>query len=152
MKIAVIFFLLACSCAAQMVSAPQPQQPVCQNGKPYLTGKVAFLVGSCPYDKPKVEPWDGKKDHFFTFGNGERALHPDKKSWVIFTAVHAGLWASTVMAVKNKNASHEEAHSEYPAVIFMTGMDTFFFKTVSPAIPTGIAIFGITHYSIAAAK
>jgi hypothetical protein len=67
--------------------------------------------------------WNRQPDHFFTFGNARRALHPDKKSWMLFAAAHAGMWASTVIAARNHRTSMEGAHSEYPAAAFMTGID-----------------------------
>jgi hypothetical protein len=99
-----------------------------------------------------TERWDGRPDHFFTFGNARRALHPDKKSWMLFAAAHAGMWASAVIAVRNHRTSKEEAHSEYPAVAFMTGMDLLVFKTISPSLSVGPAIYAMFHYSRAAAR
>ena len=99
-----------------------------------------------------TERWNGQPDHFFTFGNARRALHPDKKSWLLFAAAHAGMWASTAIAVRNHRTSHEEAHSEYPAVAFMTGIDLLVFKTISPALSVGPPVYAMIHYSRAAAK
>jgi hypothetical protein len=99
-----------------------------------------------------TERWNRQTDHFFTFGNARRALHPDKKSWMLFAAAHAGMWASTVIAVRNHRTSKEEAHSEYPAAAFMTGMDLLVFKTISPSLSVGPAIYAMVYYSRAAAR
>lgn len=120
------------------------------NGKP-CPEWLHSLIGQYPPVKVS-ERWDGQPDHFFTFGDAQRALHPDKKSWMLFTVAHAGMWASTVIAVRNHRTSGEEAHSEFPAVAFMTGMDFLFFKTVSPSLSVGTPVYAMIHYSRAAAK
>jgi hypothetical protein len=99
-----------------------------------------------------TERWNRQPDHFFTFGNARRALHPDKKSWMLFAAAHAGMWASAVIAARNHRTSREDAHSEYPAAAFMTGMDLLVFKTISPSLSVGPAIFAMFHHSKAAAR
>jgi hypothetical protein len=136
-----------------LVDAPSAtQQSTCtqKNGKP-CPEWVHKLIG--PYPAIDVsEPWSGRPDHFFTFGDARRVLHPDKKSWLLFTAAQAGRWASAVIAVRNHRTSHEEAHSEYPAVAFMTGMDFLAFKTISPALSVGAPVYAMIHYSRAATK
>jgi hypothetical protein len=112
---------------------------------------VHKLIGRYP-PIDLTERWNRQPDHFFTFGNARRALHPDKKSWMLFTAAHAGMWASAVIAVRNHRTSKEEGHSEYPAAAFMTGMDLLVFKTISPSLSVGPAIFAMFHYSKAAAR
>ena len=108
----------------KLVDAPSVthQSDCIQNaGKP-CPEWVHKLIG--PYPPIDVtERWNRQPDHFFTFGNARRALHPDKKSWMLFAVAHAGMWASTVIAVRNHRTSKEEGHSEYPAAAFMTGMD-----------------------------
>ncbi|HTT25037.1 MAG TPA: hypothetical protein VMG82_39345 [Candidatus Sulfotelmatobacter sp.] len=139
--------------APNLVDAPSTtQQTTCtqKNGKP-CPAWVHKLIGEYP-PVEVTERWNGQPDHFFTFGNTRRALHPDKKSWMLFTLTHAGLWASTVVAVGNQQTSKEHGHSEYPATAFMTGMDLLLFKTISPALSVGPAIYGTVHYSKAAAK
>jgi hypothetical protein len=113
---------------------------------------VHKLIGQYPPVREVPEVWNHQPDHFFTVGNGRRALHPDKKSWLLFTAAHAGMWAAAVVAVSRHRTSHEEAHSEYPAVAFMTGLDFLFFKTLSPALSVGPPVYATVHYSLAAAK
>jgi hypothetical protein len=139
--------------ATKLVDAPSvTQQSNCtQNtGKP-CPEWVHKLIGRYP-PIDVSERWNRQPDHFFTIGNGRRALHPDKKSWMLFTAAHVGMWASTVIAVRNHRTSKEEAHSEYPAVAFMTGMDLLAFKTISPSLSVGPAIYAMFHYSRAAAR
>lgn len=121
-----------------------------KNGKP-CPEWVHKLIGQYP-PIDISERWNGQPDHFFTFGNARRALHPDKKSWLLFAVAHAGMWASTVVAVKNHRTSGEEAHSEYPAVAFLTGFDLLIFKTISPALSVGPPVYAMFHYSRAAAK
>jgi hypothetical protein len=137
----------------KLLDAPSvTQQSNCtQNtGKP-CPEWVHKLIGRYP-PIDVSERWNRQPDHFFTFGNARRALHPDKKSWMRFAAAHAGMWASTVIAVRNHRTSKEEAHSEYPAVAFMTGMDFLVFKTISPSLSVGPAIYAMVHYSRAAAR
>ena len=141
------------SMPAELADAPSAtQQSSCtqKNGKP-CPEWLHKLIGQYPPIDVR-ERWDGQADHFFTFGNARRALHPDKKSWMLFAAAHAGMWASAVIAVRNHRTSHEEAHSEYPAVAFMTGMDLLVFKTISPALSVGPPVYSMIHYSRAAAK
>lgn len=140
---------------AQTTLADAPsvtQQSNCtqNSGKP-CPEWVHKLIGRYP-TIDVTERWNRQPDHFFTFGNARRALHPDKKSWMLFAAAHAGMWASTVIAVRNHRTSKEEAHSEYPAAAFMTGMDLLVFKTISPSLSVGPAIYATVHYSRAAAK
>jgi len=138
--------------AADMIDTPSAVQASCteKNGKP-CPEWVHKLIGRYPpVDVP--ERWNGQPDHFFTIGNARRALHPDKTSWMLFAVAHAGMWASTVVAVRNHRTSLEEAHSEYPAAAFMTGMDLLLFKTISPALSVGPAAYATVHYSRAAAR
>jgi hypothetical protein len=137
----------------KLVDAPSvTQQSNCtQNTGEPCPEWVHKLIGQYP-PIDVTERWKGQPDHFFTFGNARRALHPDKKSWLLFTAAHAGMWASTVIAVRNHRTSKEEAHSEYPAAAFMTGMDLLVFKTISPSLSVGPAIYAMFHYSRAAAR
>jgi hypothetical protein len=121
------------------------------NGKP-CPEWVHRLIGQYPPVKEVSEHRNRQPDHFFTLGNAQRALHPDKKSWMLFTLAHAGMWASTVVAVRNHQTTMEEAHSEYPAVAFMTGMDFMFFKTVSPSISVLPPVYAMIHYSKVTAK
>lgn len=135
-----------------LADAPSATQSTCteKNGKP-CPEWVHKLIGQYP-PIDQTERWNGQSDHFFSFGNTRRALHPDKKSWMLFAAAHAGLWASTVIAVRNHQTSKEQAHSEYPAAAFMTGLDLLIFKTFNPALSIGPPVFGMVHYSRAAAK
>lgn len=134
----------------QLPNAPSAVQ-TCQNGKSFAKGATAKLVGSCPFDK-RYENWDGAPDGFFHFGDSNRWLHPMKKSYAIFFVAHVGLWAATAVAVHKHLTSREEAHSEYPAVAAMTGLDFLVFKTVSPSLSVGAPVYGMIHYSIAAAR
>ena len=137
----------------ELVDTPSAiQQTTCieKNGKP-CPEWLQKLIGQYP-PIDVSERWNGQLDHFFTIGNGRRALHPDKKSWILFTAAHAGMWASTVVAVRNYRTSKEEGHSEFPAVAFMTGFDLLAFKTLSPAISIGPPVDATIHYSRAAAR
>ena len=68
-------------------SATQQSSCIQKNGKP-CPEWVHKLIGQYP-PVDRSEPWDGRRDHFFTFGNARRTLHPDKKSWVLFTAAQA---------------------------------------------------------------
>ena len=138
---------------AKLVDAPSATQEsncIQNTGKP-CPEWVHKLIGRYP-PIDVTERWNRQPDHFFTFGNARRALHPDKKSWMLFAAAHVGMWASTVIAVRNHRTSKEEAHSEYPAAAFMTGMDLLVFKTISPALSVGPAIYATFHYSRAAAR
>lgn len=109
------------------------------------------LIGQFPRSDVS-EHWNGHPDHFFTFGNARRALHPDKKSWMVFTLAHAGMWAAAVTAVRNNRSSGQEAHSGYPAVAFLTGLDFLVFKMASPALSVGPPIYATIQYSKTAAK
>ncbi|HKV81793.1 MAG TPA: hypothetical protein VJP02_26835 [Candidatus Sulfotelmatobacter sp.] len=144
---------LPMSTPTNLADAPSvTQQANCthNSGKP-CPEWVHRLIGRYPpFDV--TERWNGPSDHFFTFGNARRALHPDKKSWMLFAAAHAGMWASTVVAVRNHRTSKEEGHSEYPAAAFMTGIDLLVFKTISPSLSVGPAIYAMFHYSRAAAR
>jgi hypothetical protein len=121
-----------------------------RNGKP-CPEWLHKLIGQYPPAAAR-ERWNGRPDGLFTIGNGRRALHPDKKSWMLFAAAHAGMWASTVMAVRNFPTSREQADSEYPAAAVLTGMDLLLFKTISPALPLGPPVYAMIHYSRAALK
>lgn len=137
----------------QLADAPSvTQQSNCtqNNGKPCPEWMHKLIGQYPPIDV--TERWNKQPDHFFTIGNARRALLPDKKSWMLFAAAHAGIWASTVIAVRNHRTSKEEGHSEYPAVAFMTGMDLLAFKTISPSLSVAPAIYGMVHYSRAAAR
>jgi hypothetical protein len=139
--------------SAELADAPSATQ---ESNCTQNTGKpcpewVHKLIGRYP-PIDVTERWNRQPDHFFTFGNARRALHPDKKSWMLFAAAHAGMWASAVVAVRNHRTSREEGHSEYPAAAFMTGIDLLVFKTISPSLSVGPAIYATFHYSRAAAK
>lgn len=121
-----------------------------KNGKPCPEWLHKLIGRYPPIDVS--ERWNGQPDHFFTFGNARRALHPDKKSWMLFTVAQAGMWASAVIAVRNHRTSKEEAHSEYPAMAFVTGMDFLVFKTISPSLSVGPPVYAMIHYSRSAAK
>ena len=121
-----------------------------RDGKP-CPEWVHKLVGQYPAHDI-TEKWNRQPDHFFALGNGRRALHPDKKSWMIFTLAHAGLWASMATSVRNQRASLEDASSAYPAVAALTGLDFVFFKTINPAMSVGPPVYGMVHYIRAAAK
>lgn len=141
------------STATTLADAPSvTQQSNCtqNSGKP-CPEWVHKLIGRYP-PIDVTEHWNRQPDRFFTIGNGRRALHPDKKSWMLFAAAHAGMWASTVVAVRNHRTSKDAAHSEYPAAAFMTGMDLLVFKTISPSLSVGPAIYAMVHYSRAAAR
>lgn len=140
------------SMPADLADAPSAtRQSNCtqKNGKP-CPEWLHKLIGQYP-PIDVTEHWNGRPDHFFTFGNARRALHPDKKSRMLFAAAHAGMRASAAIAVRNHRTSHEEAHSEYPAVAFMTGIDLLV-KTISPALSVGPPVCSMIHYSRAAAK
>jgi hypothetical protein len=136
----------------KLFDAPSAVQSSCtqRNGKP-CPAWLHKLVGQYPPVAAR-ERWNGKPDGLFTIGNGRRALHPDKKCWMLFAAAHAGMWASTVMAVRNFPASKEQADSEYPAAAVLTGMDLLLFKTINPALPLGPPVYAMVHYSRAASK
>jgi hypothetical protein len=121
-----------------------------RNGKP-CPEWLHKLIGQYPPIDVR-ERWNGQPDHFFAIGKGRRVLHPDKKSWMLFAVAHAGMWASTVVAVRDYPSSKEKADSEYPAVAFLTGMDLLVFKTFSPALPDGPPAYAMIHYSRAATK
>ncbi len=131
-------------------SATQPTPCTQKNGRP-CSGWLHTLIGQYPPSHVS-EQWDGQPDRFISIGNGRRALHPDKKSWLLFAMAHAGMWASTVIAVKDFPASKETADSEYPAVAVLTGMDLLLFKTFSPAMSLGPPVYGMIHYSRAASN
>jgi hypothetical protein len=135
------------------VDAPSTIQPsTCtQNNGKTCPEWLHKLIGQYPpVNVP--EQWDGQTDGFFTIGNGRRALHPDKKSWMLFAVAHAGMWASTAIAVRNYPRSKEQANSEYPAAAALTGMDLLLFKTINPALPLGPPVYAMIHYSRAASK
>jgi hypothetical protein len=138
--------------SAELADAPSATQ---ESNCTQNTGKcpewVHRLIGRYP-PIDMTERWNRQPDHFFTFGNARRTLHRDKTSWMLFAAAHAGMWAPTVIAVRNHRTSKEEAHSEYPAAAFMTGIDLLVFKTISPSLSVGSAIYATFHYSRAAAK
>lgn len=119
------------------------------NGKP-CSGLLRKLIGKYP-PVNSHEQWSGRPDPFFTIGDGDRALHPDKTSWIIFAALHAGMWASAVAGVRN-SVSNQPANSAYPAAAALTGMDLLIFKTLSPAISVGPPVYAIVRYSTAASK
>src|SRR6516225_5082230 len=80
------------STPADLADAPSAtQQSSCtqKSGKPCPEWLHKLIRQYPPIDVS--ERWDGQPDHFFTFGNARRALHPDKKSWLLFTAAHAGM-------------------------------------------------------------
>ena len=136
--------------AVDAPSATQHSTCIQNNGKacPEWLHK---LIGQYPPVEVR-EQWNGRPDGFFTIGTGQRALHPDKKSWMLFALAHAGMWASTVMAVRDFPSSKEQARSEYPAVAALTGMDLLLFKTISPAMAVGPTVYAMVHYSRAASK
>jgi hypothetical protein len=135
---------------ADVPSATQESNCTQNTGKP-CPEWVHKLIGRYP-PIDVTERWNRQPDHFFTFGNARRVLHPDKKSRMLFAAAHPGMWASAVIAVKNHRTSKEEGHSEYPAAAFMTGMDLLVFKTISPSLSVGPATYAMFHYSKAAAR
>jgi hypothetical protein len=151
---AVLLLVLASMARSQTVQtmtvpdAPQPQPqtiPLCQNGQPYQTGAIAKLAGSCPFDKRVSQP-RYEKDHLWSFGDGERVLHPDKVSWAVCLGMEGGAIASTVWAVERHRTSHEEAHSEYPVMIAATGVNVLLFKTMSPLMVVGVDAYRMVHY------
>jgi hypothetical protein len=131
-------------------SATQPSTCTQNNGKA-CPERLHKLIGQYPPVEVS-ERWNGRPDGFFTLGNSRRALHPENKSWMLFAVAHAGMWASTAIAVRNYPRSKEQARSEYPAVAALTGMDLLLFKTISPALPLGPPVYAMIHYSRAAAK
>jgi hypothetical protein len=139
--------------SANPVDAPSAIQPsTCtQNNGKTCPEWLHRLIGQYP-PVAAHERWNGQADGFFTIGNGRRALRPDKKSWMLFAVAHAGMWASTAMAVRDFPRSKEQATSEYPAAAALTGMDLLLFKTISPALPVGPPIYAMIHYSRAASK
>jgi len=144
---------LSATTTTDPVDAPSATPPTTcaeKNGKP-CPEWLHKLIGQYPPIEMS-ERWNGQSDHFFTLGNGRRTLHPDKKSWMLFTLAQAGMWASTVVAVRDHRTSQEQASSEYPAVAFMTGMDFLLFKTISPAFSVGPPVYAMVHYSRAAEK
>jgi hypothetical protein len=131
-------------------SATQHSTCTLNDGKP-CPEWLRTLIGQYP-PVHVSERWNGQPDGFFTMGNGRRGLHPDKKSWMLFAVAHAGMWASTAIAVKNYPRSKEQANSEYPAVAALTGVDLLLFKTINPALPLGPPIYAMIHYSRAASR
>ena len=61
MKTLLMFSILFClPVMAQEIPDVPSQVQTCQNGQPYKTGKLATLIGSCPFDKkpePKALTW-----------------------------------------------------------------------------------------------
>jgi hypothetical protein len=155
---AVLLLVLASMARSQTVQTvtvpvapePQPQStPLCQNGAPYQTGATARLVGSCPFDRQVYGPRpDGEivRDHLWSFGDGERVLHPDKLSWAVCLGMEGGAIASTVWAVQRHKTSHEEAHAEYPVMAVETGLNVLLFKTMSPLMVVGVDAYRMVHY------
>jgi hypothetical protein len=141
------------SASVNPVDAPSATQPsTCtQNGGKACPAWLRKLIGQYPPVKVS-DRWNGHRDGFFTIGTGHRTLHPDKKSWTLFAVAHAGMWASTVIAVRDFPTSKEEANSEYPAAAVVTGMDLLVFKTISPVISVGPPVYGMVHYSRAASR
>lgn len=141
------------SAALNAVDAPSAAQAAActqKNGKP-CPEWLHKLIGQYP-PVDQHEAWNGQADHFFNFGNARRVLHPDRKSWILFSVAQAGMWASAIAAVRDHRTSGEGAHSEYPAVALLTGMDLLVFKTISPAISVGPPVYAMVHYSRAASK
>jgi hypothetical protein len=139
--------------STNLVDAPSAtQHTTCtqKNGKP-CPEWLHRMIGQYPPLHGR-EQWNGQLDRFLTIGNGRRALHPDKKSWMWFAVAHAGMWASTVIAVRDSPTSKEKAGSEYPAIAALTGMDLLLFKTISPALSVGPPVYALIHYSRAASK
>lgn len=98
-------------------------------------------------DAPTVQSSTRRpSDGFFSFGDTEHALHPNKRSWVVFGAAHAALWGSCIFAVRRQRTSLESPESEYPAVAAITALDFLFFKTLSPALGSAPPVYGVVHY------
>jgi hypothetical protein len=108
-------------------------------------------ISDCPAG-PVTERSQPERDHFFSMGDGRRALRPDKKSWLWFAAAQATMWVSGVAAVKNSPASNQGADSAYPAAAVLTGMDLLFFKTIGPVWSVGRPIYATVYWSRAALK
>jgi len=141
------------SALAQLPDAPSTTKATTcteKNGDP-CPEWVHKIIGQYP-PVNESEACDGKPDHFLTIGNGRRWLHPDKKSYGIFMAAHAGMWAATVLAVHRSRTSHEDSGSELPVAAFLTGIDFLVFRTYSPAMSIGPVAYATVHYSLAAAR
>lgn len=138
--------------APSAVAQPKPSHSTCSknNGKP-CPEWLQKIIGQNPPIRVREE-WDGEPDSFFTVGDGRRALHPDKKSWMWFVLGHGAMWATTVAAVRNYPASNQPANSAYPAAAAITGFDLLVFKTVSPAISLAPPVSAMVVYSRAASK
>jgi hypothetical protein len=134
------------------VDAPSAtQHSTCVNNEKTCPEWLHKLIGQYP-PVAVSERWNGQPDGFFTMGDGRRALHPDKKSWMLFAVAHAGMWASTAIAVRNFPSSKEQSNSEYPAVAAMTSIDLLLFKTINPAMSVGPPVYAMVHYSRAASR
>ncbi len=98
-------------------------------------------------DAPTVQRTERRPtDGFFSFGDTERVLHPNKKSWVIFGATHAAMWGACIFAVRHQARSLESPESEYPAVAGLTALDFLFFKALSPTLSVGPPTYAVIHY------
>jgi hypothetical protein len=90
---------------------------------------------------------ESQADSFLKFGDGESTLHPSKKSWVLFTALHAAAWSVLVYDVKTTHGVREHAGSEYPAVAAVTAMDVLTFKTMWQPLGCAPPLWVIQHYA-----
>lgn len=109
-------------------------------------------IGQYPPLPTPEESRRARDARFFSLGDGESRLKPDRPSWAIFIGGHAAAWAATIVAVRRVRTSSEAADSEYPAMGALTGMDLLAFLTVCPAIGSAPPGYAIYHYTKAALK
>lgn len=159
-KVLLFLFIAIGSCLGQTKPSDAVLDnpvPLCQNGKPYQTGKTAFLVGTCPFDKPEDDrlfpPTDSSAFWHFRgiyrdleghkqFDWNAPALRPNKKSWAIFIISNGSLWIAYGLADHKK----ESCHSECPAIAAVNGLDFLMFKAFSPSMSWEAAASGDVHY------
>lgn len=95
---------------------------------------------------------ESQADSFLKFGDGESTLHPSKKSWLLFTALHAAAWTAITYDVTTTHGVREHAGSEYPAMAALTALDVLTFKTMWQPIGCAPTFWAMQHYARDAAK
>ena len=105
---------------------------------------LLLLAGWCSAQDLPEAPQPQPIAHLMTFraNFNAPALHPDKKSWVLFVGMHAAAFGA--LAVSNHQKEHPG--SEGAALGALTGLDFVVFKTVNPLMSLGGAEYGIFHY------
>ena len=150
------FALTFCPMVYGQALPDAPSQTTCVNkGKP-CPEIVHKLIGQYP---PKPEVYTsvrtGPPAKFFTFRGSweDPPLRTNKEMFKSKTFVLSQLGAVTAMIVACRNPrSHEEWHSEVPAVIFMSGFSYLGGRFFTQSFAVAPGVYGIIHYSIAAAK